>query len=143
MAYDPAHNRVILFGGRNAAGAALGDTWLWNGTTWTDVTATANGPSARFGAVMAYDAVRQTVVLFGGDTGAQKRNEIFEWDGQLVRWVQKFPGGSLPPARAFAALSSFDATAPGVVLSAALARRCSTTAGCGMGRPGRRSRRRA
>lgn len=116
MAYDAAHNRVVLFGGRNAAGAALGDTWLWNGSTWTDVTATANGPSARFGAVMTYDAVRQTIVLFGGDTGAQKTNEIFEWDGQLLRWVQKFSGGSSPPARAFAALSSFDATAAGVVL---------------------------
>ncbi|HEX5216125.1 MAG TPA: kelch repeat-containing protein [Vicinamibacterales bacterium] len=116
MAYDPARNRVILFGGRNGAGNALGDTWLWNGSSWTDVTATANGPSARFGSVMAYDAVRQTVVLFGGDTGAQKRNETFEWDGQLERWVQKFPGGSLPPARAFAALSSFDTTAPGVLL---------------------------
>jgi hypothetical protein len=116
LAYDPAHNRVILYGGRDAAGTALADTWLWNGSSWTDVTATANGPSARFGAVMAYDAVRQTVVLFGGDTGAQKRNELFEWDGQLVRWVQKFPGGALPQARSFAALSSFDATAPGVVL---------------------------
>ena len=37
MAYDALHGQTILFGGRNAAGTALGQTWLWNGNTWTQL----------------------------------------------------------------------------------------------------------
>ena len=33
MAYDPATGQLVLFGGDD--GSVLGDTWTWNGTTWT------------------------------------------------------------------------------------------------------------
>jgi hypothetical protein len=34
MAYDAATGTVVLFGGDNRHGV-LGDTWTWDGTTWT------------------------------------------------------------------------------------------------------------
>ena len=34
MAYDAATGTVVLFGGLGGHGD-LGDTWTWNGTTWT------------------------------------------------------------------------------------------------------------
>jgi len=55
------------------------------------------GPSARWGHAMAYDAVRQRTVLFGGDdgTGAVLR-DTWTWDGEF--WTQVSDIG--PSARA-------------------------------------------
>jgi len=116
MVYDAAHNRTILFGGRNAANQALGDTWLWGSGGWINVTATAQGPSARYGHAMTYDAVRGVVVLVGGRTNSTIFNDVWEWDGVQERWHQVIPTGAIPPARSFAALSAFDSPTGGVVL---------------------------
>ena len=36
MAYDPVNGQVVLFGGYDAAGSYLNETWLFDGTTfWT------------------------------------------------------------------------------------------------------------
>jgi hypothetical protein len=35
MAYDERTQTVVLFGGITGRQTALGDTWTWNGTTWT------------------------------------------------------------------------------------------------------------
>ncbi len=115
MTYDAAHSDAILFGGRDANGTPLGDTWLWTGTAWVNVTA-AGGPSPRFGAAMTYDVARGVVVLVGGDDGTKKLNDVWEWDGAAQRWHQMVAIGLLPPARSYAALSSFDASNAGVAL---------------------------
>ena len=55
MAWDNASQRVLLFGGAgadpganpNAVLAVFGDTWEWDGESWTQVDDT--GPAARFG----------------------------------------------------------------------------------------------
>ncbi|HKU24899.1 MAG TPA: kelch repeat-containing protein, partial [Candidatus Sulfotelmatobacter sp.] len=48
MAYDAATGQVVLFGGATAPpnSTRLGDTWLWNGTNWTQATP-VNSPPAR------------------------------------------------------------------------------------------------
>jgi hypothetical protein len=75
MAYGAATSTVMLFGGYRDIGAgALGDTWTWDGTTWTQQRP-ATHPHRREGASMAYDAATGTVVLFGGD-GHQKGNML-------------------------------------------------------------------
>src|SRR5438105_2716674 len=53
MAYDQARGEVVLFGGNGATGD-VGDTWTWDGTTWTQQHP-ATSPSARYGMGMAYD----------------------------------------------------------------------------------------
>ncbi len=98
MAYDAARGECVLFGGGGTGiNLFLADTWTWNGTTWT-LKSTPSAPSPRFGAAMAYDSVRQVVVMFGGyvpsglDTG-----DVWEWDG--AAWTQRtFPAPS-PLAR--------------------------------------------
>jgi hypothetical protein len=65
---------VVLFGG-NGSDGLLNDTWLWNGTDWTHITAfgafgTGASPSPRRSAMMAYDQASGKVVLFGGGTGS-------------------------------------------------------------------------
>jgi len=114
MAYDPENHGVILFGGATFAQTAdgsnsitLGDTWLWNGKSWTQLNVT--GPSPRSAAVAAYDSVRHVIVLFGGSgpggTGpALLFDDTWTWDG--TSWKQQFPAHK-PNAR-FDAAMAFD-----------------------------------
>ena len=53
LAYDGSNGQVVLFGGEllgstSAAGEVMGDTWTWDGTTWTEQAggAPASTPSA-------------------------------------------------------------------------------------------------
>jgi hypothetical protein len=54
----------------------LADTWVWDGDERTSVN--APGPPARQSGVMAYDARRGKVVLFGGQ-GAPPQPPINNW----------------------------------------------------------------
>jgi Galactose oxidase, central domain len=103
-AFDPLRGQLVLFGGTTAAGGvALGDTWVWDGASWTLKTP-VNSPSARWGAAMAYDSVHAQIVLFGGISGPAGSNnstsvalsDTWVWDG--VNWIQQSPATS-PPAR--------------------------------------------
>jgi hypothetical protein len=81
MAFDSARGQIVLFGGGNVVNNAaniLGDTWEWNGSTWTQVAST--GPSPREGHAMAFDSARGKTVLFGGANG-NEYGDTWEWDG--------------------------------------------------------------
>jgi hypothetical protein len=66
MAFDPSSGRVVMFGGSVSRGATyLGDTWLWDGTAWTQAHPTPS-PEARDRAVAVTDTVAGRVVLYGG-----------------------------------------------------------------------------
>ena len=69
MAYDAARQEVVLFGGLDGTGFPLVDTWIWNGTNWTE-RHPAPSPSSRYNPAVAYDGARKEVVLFGGSTGS-------------------------------------------------------------------------
>jgi hypothetical protein len=84
MAYDRKRDQLVVFSGRLAAGSPPADTWLFDGTTWTNPTPAAS-PPGRFGGVMTYDAKRERVVLFGGN-GTAPLADTWEWDG--ATWTQ-------------------------------------------------------
>lgn len=86
MAFDPIHDRIVLFGGQDNTSTRLRDTWLYDGTTWTQ-TNPATSPPARAGHFMAYDPIRGRVVLFGGYGSGITRGDTREWDGQ--NWVRR------------------------------------------------------
>ena len=65
MSYNPARQRVMLFGGQDYQFKYLRDTWEWDGTAWTPISTI--GP-AQFAPAMAYDAARQCVVLYSGSS---------------------------------------------------------------------------
>jgi hypothetical protein len=79
MAYDANRGVTVLFGGIDAAGNALDDTWEWNGATWQLV---GSGPASPGGPrhehAMAFDAQRGVTVLFGG---LPPHPETWEWNG--------------------------------------------------------------
>ncbi len=64
MAYDAATSKVVLFGGSSGNGV-LGDTWTWDGSTWTQQSPTTSPPADYTGS-MAYDPATGQLVLFGG-----------------------------------------------------------------------------
>jgi len=114
MTYDAATGKMVLFGGWNGSASyvVFGDTWTWNGTTWTQQHP-ATSPSARFWGAMAYDAATRTVVLFGGaDGGGNVLGDTWTWNG--TTWTQQHPATS-PPARA-GAMMAYDAATGTVVL---------------------------
>jgi hypothetical protein len=115
MAYDAATKTAVLFGGSANVygGSLLGDTWTWNGTTWTEQHP-ATSPSARSDAVMAYDAATKTVVLFGGVSAADPNglNDTWTWNG--TTWTEQHPATS-PPARYWATMA-YDTATKTVVL---------------------------
>ena len=80
-------------------------------TNWTRVVP-AVSPPARQSPALAYDWVRQRVVLFGGIGAAGRLSDTWEWDG--TNWVQPSPATS-PPARNSHALA-FDVGRGRVVL---------------------------
>ncbi len=110
MAYHPT-NGVVLFGGSAPPGNTfLGDTWGWNGSSWTKLSQT--GPSARAGHEMAYDAARGEVVLFGGHDGAY-RDDTWVWNG--TSWTEKTGLATKPGARSWHAMA-YDESRQVVVL---------------------------
>ncbi len=97
LAYDAARHDIVLFGGAAVSGhttAPTNATWTWNGRSWQEQHP-ANAPSARVGAVMAYDAARQQVVLYGGLTGQGLSSEIWTWNGQTWQMHQVSDGPSV------------------------------------------------
>lgn len=71
--YDPLRGGTVVFSGSTAGSIAnLDDTWLWNGTTWTDLQPTTS-PPARLDATLVADPHDGVVVLFGGRTDANSR----------------------------------------------------------------------
>jgi hypothetical protein len=107
MAYDVARQRTVLFGG--IAGAPLGDTWEWDGTTWTQRATT--GPSPRSGAQLAWHPGIGRVVLFGGRSTSML-SDSWAWDGTV--WTP-LPAAGGPAPRASHALA-FDALRGRLVL---------------------------
>ncbi len=103
---------VVLFGGIDANGGVLNDTWAFAKGEWSNITATSpnatNTPPARFGASMAYDgsALVQALVLFGGYGVGGYLNDT--WLFVNGSWTADSLGGA-PSPRADASLA-YDAT---------------------------------
>lgn len=63
MAYDSAAGRTVMYGGTSAAGTALHDTWLWDGSSWSSDG--AGSPGTLAGARMSDDPADGGVLLVG------------------------------------------------------------------------------
>jgi hypothetical protein len=103
MAWDPVNGGVLMFSGLYAAGpgpsdaiAFLDDAWLWDGTDWTDLTATSM-PPARGDFAMATHSAENKILVFGGvDDTFALIGDTWTWDG--VSWTAESPAHS-PAAR--------------------------------------------
>ena len=66
MAYDPASQEIVLFGGLSGypGNAPLSDTWVFNGTSWTQLFPSVSPPASGMNQAMAYDPSAGAIVLF-------------------------------------------------------------------------------
>jgi cysteine-rich repeat protein len=86
MAFDGFRKRVVLHGGLSIVDGdifLLGDTWEWDGTQWILADDDANTPR---GVTMAYDPLRQRVVMFGVSMVTPQIVVLWQWDG--VKWSE-------------------------------------------------------
>jgi N-acetylneuraminic acid mutarotase len=114
MVYDAAHSEAVLFGGATCVLTqcfAMGDTWTWDGTNWTERNP-IHTPPARYSAAMSFDGNK--VLLFGGciescpSVGAGDPafgafgTDTWTWDGS--DWTLQTTA-SFPPPRAGASFA--------------------------------------
>lgn len=92
FSYDSSRQVLVLFSGMISIGSRLlGETWELSSTGgWRCLNNCAvgsqDGPSARVGHAMIYDNKRKRHLLFGGKSGAQFFNDMWEWNGS--HWTQ-------------------------------------------------------
>lgn len=107
MAFDQRRDRLVVFGGADANGQFLGDTWEMApaafGWQWIQRTP-AQSPPRRWQHKMDYDPARGVVVMTGGYGNPQcgqycasHLNDVWEYDGDT--WTQRQPSTSLPAVR--------------------------------------------
>lgn len=92
MVFDKSRGEIVLFGGRtksNPSGAFdtySNQTWIWNGTGWTQKFPAVSPPAAA-GVGMAFDESRGVTVLFTGSPASQIGT--WTWDG--ATWQHETP----------------------------------------------------
>ena len=117
MGYDSAHSEAVLFGGGVYAFngitvifSDLNDTWVWDGSRWTQHSPQTS-PSTRDSHAMAYDAAHDFAVLFGGAAGADPNSVIladtWTWNGGPL------PAPSVSGAVSASGFGGFSSVAPG------------------------------
>jgi hypothetical protein len=100
--YDPVRERMLVFGGWNAA-THFNDVWALSlaGTpVWTELTPSGTPPSARRFQSAIYDPVRDRMLVFGGFTGEVYLNDV--WALSLAgtpAWTELTPSGTPPHTR--------------------------------------------
>jgi hypothetical protein len=120
MTYDAAHDTIVLYGGIDPfhIDAVLGDTWTFDGVTWTR-SQPSSSPPPRLAASLTYDDALKAGILFGGRSDATRYNATWRWDG--VIWTRLIrlppPPGStfgprptMPPANRSSSLVEADLT---------------------------------
>ncbi len=124
MAWTPSGS--YLFGGENALGTiASDDLWRWDGSNWTIAPTTGARPSRRTFTTMAFDPLRNRLVLYGGlDQSFVTFGDVWEYDLASQAWVR---GAGTPPSARLSPAIAWDSARgrvqlhggqlPGVVLS--------------------------
>lgn len=111
IAADSTSGQLLLFGGQGGTGA-LADTWVWNGTGWTDISPATTSPSTRSGPAMADDPLLGGLVLFGGLHNGTSQNDTWTWNG--TAWAP-LTTATTPPARDTGSLA-YDAASSQLIL---------------------------
>jgi hypothetical protein len=110
--YDSATNTIIIFGGYNCQSTYYNDVWVLKNAndvtvlpSWTQLTPSGGGPSARESSSAVYDSAANILIVFGGDAGkGQYFADIWvlsnaNGTGGSPRWTQITPSNHGPTPR--------------------------------------------
>jgi hypothetical protein len=104
MTYLSNIGKTVMFGGYSHDGTVskiLNETWEWDGVQWEKRTGSScesekcricssfSCPSARSFHSMAYDSIRNRMILFGGADDGDHLEDLWEWDGD--KWIKIVP----------------------------------------------------
>src|SRR5437773_7108391 len=107
-----------MFGGANTTyqgGTYFGDTWLFEGGSWTQINPPIS-PPARVDAASASDAADGYIVMFGG-VGAGTNNILADtWTFRGGTWTQLAPPPAPSPSGRDASEMTFDAADGKIIL---------------------------
>ena len=114
MVYDSHRREVVLFGGAGPPRGDgqpqefLGDTWIWNGTSWRKAN-TPTAPAGRRDYSMSFDSRRGVVLLYGGAAGAgastRRFEDMWQWDG--TTWTE-IPMRTPNPGHRYVSAMAYD-----------------------------------
>lgn len=109
--YDPNRDRMLFVGGATASGPCpTPEVWQLTLTAtpaWSKLTVAGAPPSGRAGTVVAYDSIRDRLLLFGGSSGLCIQPSVYYndlWSLSLAgtpTWTQLMPSGTAPTGRAY------------------------------------------
>lgn len=101
--YDPLRDRMVIMGGHLGNQVDANDVWALSlsGTpTWTALSPTGVLPAPRNLHAGAYDALRDRLIIFGGETNWTSRDDLWALDfSSGPMWTELTPQGALPTAR--------------------------------------------
>ena len=109
--FDPAGDRIVLFGGRRTDGTSFADVWalsLAGPPRWTRLDVAGAGPAPRWGGAAGFDPAGRRMIVAGGQTGADA-GAVPHADAWALRldgppaWERLVPGGPAPEPRRSAA----------------------------------------
>ena len=125
LTHDPSSGRLVLYGGRDAEGAALADVHVLKdpagpAVEWTALLPATDGPAGRFAHTAAFDPATHRLLVYGGTNGGLEEglNYVFAdaWLltganglGARPEWV-RIDGGPAPAGR-FSAAAAWSASA--------------------------------
>jgi hypothetical protein len=95
MIYHEGLEQVVLVNGGPEAGKPETDPvelWAWDDEGWSLLSADPDGPRWRNFASLAYDSLRQVLVLYGGlQSETEQFADTWEWDG--TGWTERTSDG--------------------------------------------------
>lgn len=103
IAFHASQNHALLFGGTSTTSqwGAVGGTWKFDGTSWQELTSGPQ-PDARRLHSMAYDPIRNRIVLHGGHFLGQFPGASTEyrdtWEHDGTSWTQVLTGSGPGPS---------------------------------------------
>ncbi len=96
VAFDSARGACVLYSGVGTTFGEFGDTWHFDGTTWTRDLDTSSVPTRTTTAIAYYPTRRNEVLFAGAITGSSVYDDTWQFDGSS--WQQLAVAQS-PPAR--------------------------------------------
>lgn len=94
LVYVTARGKVLGFGGAKSDSNEVSETWVYDGTTWTQIALSGFPvPRTQFG--MAYDALLERTVLYGGDRLGISDYPLWDtWHFDGRSWTEQTAAGS-------------------------------------------------
>lgn len=113
-----SNDRMYVFGGAQgtSGSARFNALYSFDGQAWTERTADGapGSPPARDRAAIAWDAINDRLVVFGGFDGTNWLGDTWSWDPVTNAWTNLAPPLA-PSARGWAAMT-YDPTSTGLLL---------------------------